>query len=172
MGNPNFLILDEPTNDLDILTLTVLEDFLQTYPGCLLTVSHDRFFLDKLTDHLFILAGDGKVVDWNGTYEEYRMHVREEQRAGRQEASEATSAAAAKTQNASRAPEKSQDEKKAIKRLENQIAKLLEQKEAKLKAAFADEGLDPAGYEKLGKELSAIEGEREAREEEWLELAG
>ncbi|MGB1217955.1 MAG: ABC-F family ATP-binding cassette domain-containing protein, partial [Saprospiraceae bacterium] len=65
--NPNFLILDEPTNDLDIVTLNILEEFLKDYPGCLLIISHDRYFLDKLTDHLFIFEGEGKIKDWNGT---------------------------------------------------------------------------------------------------------
>jgi ABC transport system ATP-binding/permease protein len=70
--NPNFLILDEPTNDLDILTLQVLEDFLADYPGCLLIVTHDRYFMDKLVEHLFVFEGDGKIRDFNGTYSEYR----------------------------------------------------------------------------------------------------
>lgn len=70
--NPNFLILDEPTNDLDILTLNVLEDFLFSYQGCLIIVSHDRYFMDMLADHLFIFKGNGVIQDYNGTYSEYR----------------------------------------------------------------------------------------------------
>ncbi|MCU0446849.1 MAG: ABC-F family ATP-binding cassette domain-containing protein [Microscillaceae bacterium] len=70
--NPNFLILDEPTNDLDILTLQVLEDFLANYPGCLLIVTHDRYFMDKLVEHLFVFEGNGKIRDFNGSYSEYR----------------------------------------------------------------------------------------------------
>ncbi len=69
--NPNFLILDEPTNDLDLLVLNRLEEFLANYSGCLILVSHDRYFLDKLTDHLFIFEGDGKVRDYYGSYTEY-----------------------------------------------------------------------------------------------------
>jgi len=72
MKNPNFLILDEPTNDLDLLTLTKLEEFLLQYKGCLILVSHDRFFMDKLTEHLFVFKGDGKVEDHYCTYSEYR----------------------------------------------------------------------------------------------------
>ncbi|MEO0627323.1 MAG: ABC-F family ATP-binding cassette domain-containing protein, partial [Bacteroidota bacterium] len=72
MQNPNFLILDEPTNDLDIMTINVLEDFLMDFPGVILIVSHDRFFLDKLCDHLFVFKGAGKIKDWNGTYTEWR----------------------------------------------------------------------------------------------------
>jgi ATP-binding cassette subfamily F protein uup len=70
--NPNFLILDEPTNDLDLLTLNKLEDFLQNFGGCLIVVSHDRYFMDKLVDHLFIFEGEGNVRDYNGTYSDYR----------------------------------------------------------------------------------------------------
>jgi len=72
MRNPNFLILDEPTNDLDILTLNVLEDYLKQFQGCVLIVSHDRFFMDKLVDHLFVFDGDGKVKDFPGNYTQYR----------------------------------------------------------------------------------------------------
>ena len=79
MKNPNFLILDEPTNDLDLLTLTKLEEFLIQYKGCLLLVSHDRFFIDKLTDHLFVFKGDGVIEDHYCTYSEYRkQEIKEE----------------------------------------------------------------------------------------------
>ena len=70
--NPNFLILDEPTNDLDLVTLTVLEDFLEQYQGCVIIVSHDRYFMDKLVDHLFVFEGDGIVTDFVGNYTEWR----------------------------------------------------------------------------------------------------
>jgi ATP-binding cassette subfamily F protein uup len=73
MKNPNFLILDEPTNDLDILTLNKLESFLQDFAGCILLVSHDRYFLDRITDHLFVFEGEGAIKDFNGSYTEYRL---------------------------------------------------------------------------------------------------
>jgi len=72
MKNPNFLILDEPTNDLDLLTLTKLEEFLLQYKGCLILVSHDRFFMDKLTEHLFVFTGNGEIEDHYCTYSQYR----------------------------------------------------------------------------------------------------
>lgn len=165
MKNPNFLILDEPTNDLDILTLTVLEDFLQTYPGCLLIVSHDRYFLDKLTDHLFILPGDGRVVDWNGTYEEYRLNIIDQQRAAR-----ATTAAPVAAVAKPTAEGLSQEERKELKRLERQLEKLSEQ-EAELEQAFAKTDNTPVDYERLGKELAALKADREEKEERWMELA-
>ena len=76
MANPNVLILDEPTNDLDVLTLNVLEEYLMQFPGCLIMISHDRYFMDKLVDHLFVMEGDGLVRDFPGSYTEYRMGER------------------------------------------------------------------------------------------------
>ena len=181
MRNPNFLILDEPTNDLDILTLNVLEDFLQTYPGCLLVVSHDRYFLDKLTDHLFVLPGDGTVVDWNGTYEEYRRHVIEEQRAVRAAADVRGDNAAPRPSDSpegrtgSATPAQSaatltKDERKELRRLENQVEKLTA-KAAELRGAFAKTDLTPDDFERMGKDLAAVEADLEAKEERWMELA-
>lgn len=80
MKNPNFLILDEPTNDLDIMTLQVLEDFLMDFKGCLVIVSHDRYFLDKLTDHLFVFEAEGQLRDFNGNYREYREWYKSQNR--------------------------------------------------------------------------------------------
>ena len=79
--NPNFLILDEPTNDLDLLTLGILEEFLMNYTGCLLVVSHDRYFMDKLVDHLFVLDGEGGIKDFNGRYSDYRISLDEKEKA-------------------------------------------------------------------------------------------
>jgi ATP-binding cassette subfamily F protein uup len=81
MKNPNFLILDEPTNDLDVFTLAVLEEYLLQYPGCLIIVSHDRYFLDKLVDHLFVLNGKGGVKDILGNYHAYRVEMEREEAA-------------------------------------------------------------------------------------------
>ena len=72
MRNPNFLILDEPTNDLDILTLSILEDYLVDFKGCVIVVSHDRFFLDRIVDHIFVFEGNGVVKDFPGNYSNYR----------------------------------------------------------------------------------------------------
>jgi len=84
MENPNFLILDEPTNDLDILTLNILEEYLLSFPGCLIVVTHDRYFLDKVVDHLFILEGGGYIRDYNGLYMEYRAEKQELLQAGQE----------------------------------------------------------------------------------------
>src|ERR1044071_8776663 len=78
--NPNFLVLDEPTNDLDLPTLGVLENFLSEFPGCLVIVSHDRYFMDRLVDHLFVFEGDGEVRDFPGNYSIYRIWLKEEEK--------------------------------------------------------------------------------------------
>jgi ATP-binding cassette subfamily F protein uup len=72
MRNPNFLVLDEPTNDLDIITLQILEEYLQDFPGCVIVVSHDRYFMDKIVDHLLVFEGDGVIRDFPGNYTQYR----------------------------------------------------------------------------------------------------
>ncbi|MPR34398.1 ABC-F family ATP-binding cassette domain-containing protein [Salmonirosea aquatica] len=83
MKEPNFLILDEPTNDLDISSLNVLEEFLSNFPGCLMIVSHDRYFLDQLVDHLFVFEGEGKIRDFPGNYSDYRLWLEEQETTGR-----------------------------------------------------------------------------------------
>ncbi len=85
MKEPNFLILDEPTNDLDISSLNVLEEFLSNFPGCLMIVSHDRYFLDQLVDHLFVFEGDGRIRDFPGNYSDYRLWLEEQEAAERKE---------------------------------------------------------------------------------------
>lgn len=97
MRQPNFLILDEPTNDLDIMTLSVLEDYLARFKGCVIVVSHDRFFLDRIVDHLFVMKGDGEVRDFPGDYSTYRHCVRQEEKEKRAAADEEKRLAAAKS---------------------------------------------------------------------------
>ena len=80
MDNPNFLILDEPTNDLDIFVLSVLEDYLRNFPGCLIVVSHDRYFMDKMVDHIFVMNGNGKINDIIGNYTAFRENEKKKKR--------------------------------------------------------------------------------------------
>lgn len=128
MKNPNFLILDEPTNDLDILTLNVLEDYLQQFDGCVLVVSHDRYFLDKVTDHLFIFEGSGTIKDFPGNYTDYHEQKAKEL----QEKKSATSAKQQpKKQKPARLPNKNKltfKEKKEMESLEQRIEELENQK--------------------------------------------
>jgi len=174
MENPNFLILDEPTNDLDILTLNVLEEFLLEFEGCLLVVSHDRYFMDKIVDHLFIFEGDGKIKDYLGNYSDYRRDAKqkelEKQRASRDIRKQEEKANRAIEEKAKEAQGLSREDKKQVKRLEKQIEKLEEQKE-KIIAQFNEPDLSPEKIEELSKELGAIKEQLEEKEMRWMELA-
>ena len=166
MKNPNFLILDEPTNDLDVLTLQVLEDFLEDYPGCLVVVTHDRYFMDRLVDHLFVFEGDGQIKDFNGTYAEYRALKR---------TAPAASAAvreepAAKAAGTDSGPALSNTERNEMKKLDREVAALEKRKKEILERFNAsDLGAEEAG--KLSTELGKLQEELEVKEMRWLELA-
>lgn len=175
MRNPNFLILDEPTNDLDILTLNVLEEYLQSFKGCLLIVSHDRYFLDKTVDHLFVIREGGGVKDFVGHYSEYREYMKE------LEAEEARAAkAAAKNSPKSAAPQRdsaaptrrklSYKEARELEALEAEIPQLEAEKaelEARLSSGELSHGELTEASARIG-ELLEIIGEKEMR---WLELS-
>lgn len=166
MKNPNFLILDEPTNDLDILTLNVLEDFLQSYPGCLLVISHDRFFMDKLVDHLFILKGKGEFKDFNGSYSEYKESLREENN------TKAKVEAKPKEEKTTE-PEKRKlnyHEKKEYASLEDEIAKL-EKRKKEIEDLFMDTSLAGDKITELSQELGDIQKSIGEKEDRWLELS-
>jgi len=169
MENPNFLILDEPTNDLDILTLNILEDFLMDFPGCIIIVTHDRYFMDKVVEHLFIFEGDGLIKDYNGTYSEYRALKKIQDREKKE-----TSVAKQKKQKPQfqqeLTPGLSYEQRKEFKRLEKLIEKL-EEKKNKLTEKFSDTSLKPEEIEKYSKELGGLQEELEEKEMRWMELA-
>lgn len=135
LRNPNFLILDEPTNDLDLLTLATLEEFLLHFNGVLVLVSHDRYFMDKLVDHLFVFEGDGVIRDFNGTYSEYRddlderASLRKKEDAQKRAAVEVSATTAAVTRKKMSFKEKTEFEKlgKDLEALENEKAELMKQ---------------------------------------------
>jgi ABC transport system ATP-binding/permease protein len=169
MRNPNFLILDEPTNDLDVLTLQVLEDFLEDFPGCLVIVTHDRYFMDRLVEHLFVFEGNGHIRDFNGTYAEYRLLKREEEAESRkksqaQSISVPTAAAPKVGQTLSNA------ERNELKRLERDLQKL-EERKAAIMTKFEDVTLAADAIQKLSAELGGIQSEQEEKEMRWLELS-
>jgi ATP-binding cassette subfamily F protein uup len=170
MQNPNFLILDEPTNDLDIITLNVLEEYLMDFPGCIIIVTHDRYFMDKIVDHLFVLEGDGQIKDYNGNYTTYRAEqherLREEQRLSRENRNKDTS----NVQIEAEKPKVSYEEQKEYKRLEKEIKKL-EEKKLTLSEEFNDPSLTPEKIQSLSIELSQIQKSIEEKEERWFELA-
>ena len=169
MENPNFLILDEPTNDLDIITLNVLEDFLMEFPGCIIIVSHDRYFMDKIVDHLFVFKGKGEIKDFLGDYSDYRALQKEEERAQRrQERAEQKKEKAAQEETTKAGL--SQEERKELKRLEKKILKLEERKK-EVTTSFNNTDITPEQITELSKELSALDDELEELEMRWMELA-
>ncbi|MEZ4991132.1 MAG: ABC-F family ATP-binding cassette domain-containing protein [Saprospiraceae bacterium] len=171
MENPNFLILDEPTNDLDIITLNVLEEFLLEFPGCIIIVSHDRYFLDKLVDHLFIFEGNGRIKDFNGDYSDYRVLQKEREREQRRE--ERAEQQKQKQAEKQDAPQNglSYEERKEMNKLEKEISKL-EDKRKQLEAQFLDAAqLTPERITQLAKELDEVKEKIEEKELLWMEYA-
>lgn len=161
--NPNFLILDEPTNDLDIVTLNILENFLLDFPGCLVVVSHDRYFMDKIVDHLLVFE-DGAIKDFPGNYSDYREYQENLQPQPKEE----TEKEAAPVREKKKAP-LSYLEQKEYKNLENQIEKL-EKKKKKLQQEF----LEPLSGEEItekSQQLSDLEEEIDEKTERWFELS-
>lgn len=168
MKNPNFLILDEPTNDLDIITLNVLEEFLLEFPGCLIVVTHDRYFMDKIVDHLFVFEGNGQIKDFNGDYSEYReiQREREEKRLEREKLEKSKKQQQPKEQK----PGMSYEERKEMNRIEKELKKL-ETRKADITEQFNSTELTPEQIESLSKELSEVRDLIEEKEMRWLELA-
>ena len=167
--NPNFLILDEPTNDLDIPTLNILEDFLLKYPGCLMVTTHDRAFLDKISDHLFVFEGQGKIRDYHATYTEYRIMKQEQERKQRKAKQEVKEQNAPikkpKTTNKPTFKQKKEFEELTVKieELENAKAEVM----AKLNAG---EG-SPEDFSQWSQQFSQLENDLEEAEMRWLELS-
>jgi ABC transport system ATP-binding/permease protein len=165
MRNPNFLILDEPTNDLDVLTLQVLEDFLEDYPGCLVVVTHDRYFMDRLVDHLFVFEGQGKIKDFNGTYAEYRAIKRSEKAQPPSVGDMGSANAQQPTANGL-----TNTERNEMKKLEKEMA-ALEGRKKEILEKFNSGDLMPEAAGKLSTELGALQESLEMKEMRWLELA-
>lgn len=163
--NPNFLILDEPTNDLDIVTLNVLEDFLLDYPGCLVVVSHDRYFMDKIVDHLFVFRGQGEVEDFPGNYTDYRVYEESTPPAEDVPKKETTKNTWRKDANKGL----SFNEQKEYNRLEKEIAQLEEKKTA-IEAAFAEGNLSNDEIQSQSVALQETLVALEEKTERWFEL--
>ncbi|MRX41444.1 ATP-binding cassette domain-containing protein [Flavobacterium sp. LC2016-23] len=164
--NPNFLILDEPTNDLDIVTLNVLESFLLDYPGCLLVVSHDRYFMDKIVDHLFVFRGNGEIENFPGNYSDFRAY-------------EDSADVAQKEENKAEKKDWKQNnptgnltfnEQKEYQKLEREI-KDLEIDKTKIEQLFSDGKVADADIEKKANELQNIINKIDQKEERWFELS-
>ena len=165
-----FLILDEPTNDLDILTLQVLEDFLMDFKGCLVIVSHDRYFLDKLTDHLFVFEGNGKVRDFLGNYNEYRLQLKEEARQQKSDERAASSENKSITIDAAPKRKLSYKEQEEFKKLEIDIEKLSKEKND-LADKLSSGSLEHQQIQTISSMLEKIIGSLDEKELRWLELS-
>ncbi|NVK51800.1 MAG: ABC-F family ATP-binding cassette domain-containing protein [Flavobacteriaceae bacterium] len=163
--NPNFLILDEPTNDLDVVTLNVLENFLLDFPGNLIVVSHDRYFMDKIVDSLFVFRGNGVVENFPGNYSDFRAYE--------DSTPKETKAKEKKEQFAPKAPQKgklSYNEKREFGLLETDIAKL-EKKKVVIENQFANNEIAPENITERSLELQQIINDLEQKEERWFELS-
>lgn len=171
MKNPNLLILDEPTNDLDIVTLNILEEYLKEYGGSLIIVSHDRHFLDRVVEHLLVFCGDGIVKDFIGTFSEYRAYVRDFEASKKKEPCEPKPAEPAKAQKApDNKPRKlSFKEKRELELIESRLPELEELK----KTIETDMNSGTLAYDKLSEkaeEFKRISNEIDELETRWLEL--
>lgn len=173
MRNPNFLILDEPTNDLDIVTLNILEEFLLDFPGCLIVVTHDRYFMDKIVDHLFVFEGNGNITDFIGDYSEYRAYQKErelEQRRREREKQDQRSQQKNTQSEESKGPQLTYQDRKEMNRLEKEISKL-EKRKAEIHERFAAADITNEEIEKLSIELGTVKKQIEEKEMRWMELA-
>jgi len=169
--NPNFLILDEPTNDLDIQTLAVLEDFLEDFPGCLVVVSHDRYFMDKLVDHLFVFEGQGKIRDYYGNYSDFREEVAETELKEAYVRKTVTAAvSSAKPVLVSIQAPATHKEKQAFEQLIKEIADL-EKRRAAIYTELDVANLNQTRITELSRELQLTNHDLEARETTWLEMS-
>ena len=167
--NPNFLILDEPTNDLDIITLNILESFLLDFPGCLIVVSHDRYFMDKIVDHLFVFKGDGVVNDFPGNYSDFRAY--EDSRVKENKESLKNNKKENEIQKDTK--EKvgfSYKEQKEFKKLELDIKKIEIQKK-EIQNNFIKDNISAKEIEDLSIELGLLENELESKTQRWFELS-
>ena len=171
MQQPNLLILDEPTNDLDIVTLNILEEYLKEFSGSLIIVSHDRHFLDKLVDHLFIFCGNGVVKDFVGTYSEYREYIKEyeaEQKA-RERAAEKAQEKTVKEKSEPVKRKLTYKEQKELEQIEKDLEALAAEK-AELEAALSSGSLPFDKLQHASERIGQILEETEEKELRWLEL--
>jgi ATP-binding cassette subfamily F protein uup len=165
--NPNFLILDEPTNDLDIVTLNVLESFLLDFPGCLLVVSHDRYFMDKIVDHLFVFRGEGEIEDFPGNYSDFRSYEDStEPKVLHSVSTEKTNWKEKQTASTGL----NLNEQKEFNKLEREI-KDLEYNKKQIEQEFADGKVLEDKIENKANELQKIIQSIEEKEERWFELS-
>ena len=174
MKNPNFLVLDEPTNDLDIQTLQILEEYLQDFPGCVIVVSHDRYFMDKVVDHLLIFKGEGEIQDFPGNYTQFRdfqkMKSKEEEQQKPTKSSNTTANEAKKDYRNNTKRKMSFKEKREYEQLSDKIAQLEDEKQ-QLEEELCSGNLSVDELTEKSKRLPILKEELDELELRWLELA-
>ncbi len=170
MDNPNFLILDEPTNDLDILSLNVLEDFLDEFNGCVLIVTHDRYFMDRLTDHLFVFEGEGRIRDFPGNYTDYRQHAEREKELEKRRNKSLVKSVEPKEKEKAEKTKLTYAERLEMESLEQELEELEDRKKAIAKE-FEEASLNAERLEELSREMNELNNTLEEREMRWLELS-
>lgn len=168
MSNPNFLILDEPTNDLDLMTLNVLEDYLENFEGCLLIVSHDRYFMDRLTDHLFVFEGNGKIKDFPGNYTDLR-NLKAEEKQKETVKTESRPEVKTEKQKTSTKVKLTYKEQRELETLEKEMP-VLEQKKSLLTDKMS-ETTDFETLQEMAGQLELIKDQLDEKEMRWLELS-
>ena len=173
MTSPNFLILDEPTNDLDIITLQILEEYLRSFKGCVIVVSHDRYFMDKVVDHVLVFHGDGQVQDFPGNYTQYREWKRErdeQQKATKGETDKSRQNAYREENQSNRKRRLTFKEKQEYQSLETEIDRL-ETEKASLEEALSSGLLSSDEIVEKSKRLNIVNSELDAKSDRWLELS-
>ena len=170
MKNPNFLVLDEPTNDLDIVTLQILEEYLQDFPGCVIVVSHDRYFMDKVVDHLLVFKGQGEVQDFPGNYTQYREWAALESDHSSSARNSKTSVNANKSYRHDDRRRMSFKEKREFEQLEREIA-TLEEEQRQLEEQLCSGRLSVEELTEKSKRLPLLKDELDEKSMRWLELS-
>ena len=171
MRNPNFLVLDEPTNDLDIVTLQILEEYLQDFPGCVIVVSHDRYFMDKVVDHLLVFKGQGEIKDFPGNYTQYREWASlEENKTSSSSSSNSTSTAGKPSYRHDDRRRLSYKEKREMEQLEKDIAALEDEKK-KIEEALCGGTTEVEEITAMSKRLPQLNEELDEKSMRWFELS-
>ena len=172
MKNPNFLVLDEPTNDLDIVTLQILEEYLQDFPGCVIVVSHDRYFMDKVVDHLLVFKGAGEIKDFPGNYTQYRewnaLQPKDSKETKTTEDNKEDKEY--RNQNRETRTKLSYKEKREFEQLEKEI-EALEEEQRQLEAALCSGTLSVEELTEKSKRLPQLKDELDEKSMRWLELS-
>ncbi len=169
MGNPNFLILDEPTNDLDIFAMAVLEEYLRNFKGCLIVVSHDRYFMDKMVDHLLVFQGGGEVKDILGNYTDFRKNEKEAQKE-KKSVNPIKKTEVKQNSTEQKKTKLSFKEKEEFNRLERDLEQL-EQEKSELSNGLSDESRSNADLYEMGKRLGEVVQQIDQKTDRWMELA-